>query len=196
MQTVPTAPSRRNTLRQLILPLQGAVLETSVIEAIRSKTIRLRTYITLLTALRVVHRGVDARLPDLPLRVPIAPLRRLPALDADLRTWDPQVVMNVPPDEPRIMSMDAFGLVGAVFAMECLRQATTDIAQMLARAFTLPPDSLVGLSYHSAPDPLAWQQCHDAVDRIPLTAAQDVLIADGARTGMELLLACHQGIEP
>lgn len=196
MQNHSTVPSRSHHLHHVIVPLQSAVLDTAVMRTIRSESIRLRHYITLLHALRGVHASMDARLPELPLRLPIAPLRRLPALDADLRTWDPAFVLTTPPEEPRIAGMDTLGLVGALFAMESLRQANADTVGSLARTFAVSTDTLIGLSYHSAPDPLEWQQCLEAVDRLPLTAEQEHKVTDGATICLEAVLACYHSIEP
>lgn len=196
MHNLSTIPHRCDALRHLIQPVQDAVFDTPIMRAIHNETIRLRAYIDLLTALRAVHTSMDARLHELPLRVPIAPMRRLPALDADLRTWDPRLVLTVPPDEPLLATMAPLGLVGALFAIENLRHAMIESTVALRRAFSLSPDTMTGLTYHGTSDPHAWPLCPDVVNRLPLTAAQDTIVADGASTGIAVILACYQRIKP
>lgn len=193
MLTTPITPSRSQRLRHLIEPAHQTLMASGVIGAILAETIRLRPYITLLRALRAIHATMDARLPELPLRLPIAPLLRLPALDLDLRIWDPSFVVCTPPAEPLLATLEPHGLIGALYALEGSRHATPGVAARLARAFALP-DATAGLSYHGNIDAQQWRHCNDAIDRLALTAQQEETVNHGAVAAMERLIACHQGI--
>lgn len=191
---MPTPTSRSQRLHLLLEPARRVLIGSRVMVAVRSETIRLRQYITLLHALRGIYATMDARLPELPLRLPIAPLLRLPGVDADLRLWDPATVMRTPPSEPRIALLERHGLVGALYALEGSRRAIPDLAIHLARSFALREGTATGLSHHASADPVLWLQCIDAIDRLILTAAQEEAVDHGATAAMNLLLECHHGI--